>query len=218
MKPTYIETLQKTDLFSGIDKSGYKTLISCLSPHIKSFAKNEIILMSGEAVHHIGIFISGTANAYLEDINGSQTIMSRLKPLSVFGEILVSTRNHKSPVTIYATSEVIIAFIEYERLLTQCSDACTAHNILIKNMLKVIGDKYFRLFDRINILREKSLRDKIWAYLHTLGGKDKKVTIPMSKTLLADYLLANRSALSKELRKMADEGLITVSGREIKFP
>jgi CRP-like cAMP-binding protein len=100
-----------------------------------------------------------------------------------------------------------------------CASACTAHRVFLQNMLKVIGDKYFHLFDRINVLSEKTLRARITAYLYALSDRGKKtvVTIPTSKTMLADYLLANRSALSKELRKMERDGLIVVKGREIEL-
>ncbi|MCL2572434.1 MAG: Crp/Fnr family transcriptional regulator [Defluviitaleaceae bacterium] len=214
-----MESLQNAVLFTGIQADDCQKLISCLSPYIRHFSKNEIILFSGASIKHIGVILSGTATAYLEHPNGIQTIMSQLKPLSVFGEILVSTRTHKSPVTLYATSDITAAFIEYERLFSICTTACAAHTMLIQNMLKVIGDKYFRLFDRINILREKTLREKILAYLHILSdrGVVSTVTIPFTKTMLADYLLSNRSALSKELRKMEVDGLITVNGRKIKI-
>jgi len=214
-----MDILRKAELFSRIASSHGHKLISCLSPHIRHYEKGEIILLSGDTIRHMGILLSGTAHAYLEHIDGSQIIMSRLKPMSVFGEILVSTRTHKSPVTIYATSDVAIAFIQYEGMLNLCPSACAAHSMFIQNMLKAMGDKYFRLFDRINILREKTLRDKILAYLFTLSdrGNTAKITLPLTKTMLADYLLANRSALSKELRKMEDEGIISVKGREIEL-
>jgi len=214
-----MESLQSAVLFAGIQADDCQKLISCLSPQIRHFSKNEIILFSGASIKHIGVILSGTATAYLEHQSGVQTIMSQLGPLSVFGEVLVSTRTHKSPVTLYATSDITAAFIEYERLFSICTTACAAHTLLIQNMLKVIGDKYFRLFDRINILREKTLREKILAYLHILSdrGTISTVTIPFTKTMLADYLLSNRSALSKELRKMEADGLITVNGRKIKI-
>jgi len=44
-----------------------------------------------------------------------------------------------------------------------------------------------------------------------------KQWIPFTKVMLADYLLANRSALSKELRKMENDGLITVNKRVIEI-
>lgn len=134
----------------------------------------------------MGIILAGTVRAYLEHVDGNKVIISNLPPISAFREILVYTRTHKSPVTVYAMSDMAVAYI---------------------------GDKYFRLFDRINILRvrEKTFRAKILAYLHTQrdGENTNTVTIPFTKTVLADYQMANRSAMSMELRKMEDEGLIT---------
>ena len=217
MDTTHREALHKSALFADISDNEYKNLINCLSPSIKHFSKNEILLITGDTVRHMGIILSGTAQAFLEHIDGSQVIISNLTPTSVFGEILVSTRTHKSPVTVYALSDVTAAFIEYGQLFSICARACQAHRTFLQNMLRNIGDKYFRLFDRVNILREKTLRAKILSYLHTLsgGGKTNVVTIPFTKTVLANYLMANRSAMSKELSKMEDEGLITVNGRKI---
>jgi len=207
--------LHKAALFADISMHEYENLINCLLPSIKYFSKNEILLLTGDIVKHIGIVLTGTARAYLEHVDGNQFMISNLTPTSVFGEVLVSTRTHKSPVTIYAMSDVTVAFIEYGQLLTICTRACEAHRIFLQNILRNIGDKYFRLFDRINILREKTLRAKILAYLHMLhdGEKSASVTIPFTKTTLANFLMANRSALSKELRNMEDEGIITVKGR-----
>ena len=214
----HISTLHKSALFADINPGAFESLISCLSPSIRQFSKNEILLITGDTVRHIGIVISGTARAYLEHADGSQTIISNLTPTSVYGEILVSTRTHKSPVTVYAMGDVAVALIEYERIFSICARACETHRVFLQNMLSTIGDKYFRLFDRINILREKTLRAKILAYLHTLrDGNAAFVTIPFSKTILAGYLMANRSALSKELRKMENEGIIALDGRKVEF-
>ena len=211
--------MQKALLFQNISIDEYEALISCLSPQVKHYLKNEIILLAGDFVQDVGIILTGTACAYLEHISGTQTLISNLSAMSMFGEILVSTRSHKSPVTIYATSDVTAVFIEYEKIYSACATSCAAHRILLHNMLETIGDKYFYLFDRISILREKTLRSKIMAYLYTLSdsGKIATVKIPFSKTMLADYLLANRSALSKELRKMETDGLITVNDREVEL-
>jgi len=219
MKLNQRETVQKVALFQGISDDEYLTLINCLSPQVKHFAKNEILLLTGDYVHHVGIILDGEACAYLSNVDGSHTLISSLMPMSVFGEVLASTRTHKSPVTIYAVSDVSVALIDYQNIYSMCETACSAHRIFLQNMIKTIGDNYFSLFDRIAILREKTLRAKLKAYLYTLSdnGKTTTVTIPCSKTMLADYLLVNRSALSKELRKMECDGLITINRREIKL-
>ena len=244
-----IKALHNAAIFCDMAKDGRERLINCLSPNIRHFSKGEILLLSGDTIKNIGILLTGTADAYLEHIGGSHTIISQLKPLDIFGEVLASTRTHKSPVTIYATSNASAAFIKYTQLFNMCEAACTAHRTCMHNIVKSIGDKYFHLFDRINILREKSLRGRILSYLYTYACEStvlptpnsvaknrehsneflatdradskinsnsaKTVTLPFTKTTLANYLLANRSALSKELRKMEDDGIITVKGREV---
>jgi len=211
--------LQKAVLFQGMSDEEFASLVSCLSPRVKHFTKNEIMLLTGDPVQHIGVMLCGAAHAYLEHIDGSQTLMADLESGRVFGEVLVSTGTHQSPVTIYAASDVTAAFIEYRKVYSFCTAACFAHRVFLQNMLKAIGDKYFNLFDRINILSEKPLRARIMAYLYTLSdnGKSSVVTIPFTKTMLADYLLADRCALSKELRKMERDGIIAVNRRNVEI-
>jgi CRP-like cAMP-binding protein len=214
MEQDYKESLQRAALFKGITNEDYEKLIDCLSPRIKHYAKNEILLLTGQSVSNIGIVLKGSAVAFLEHIDGNRTIMSNLGPQSVFGEILVSTGTQKSPITLYAVTDLTAAYIEYQKTYNMCAKVCDAHRVLLQNMMKTIGDKYFSLFERINILREKTLRDRIMAYLHTQEGKGT-IHLPYTKTILADYLLANRSSLSRELHKMASEGIIAIKGREI---
>jgi len=211
--------MQNVALFESINDDDYSALIKCLSPQVKHFSKNEILLLTGDSVQNIGIILDGTACAYLDHMSGSHTLISNLMPMSVFGEVLVSTRTQRSPVTIYATSDVVVAFIDYQKIYSMCAIACSAHRVFLQNMIKTISDKYFSMFDRIAILREKTLRSKIMAYFFALSnnGASTSVIIPFSKTMLADYILANRSALSKELKKMENDGLIVVSGRNVKL-
>jgi len=219
MEKRHRDILRKSTLFQGVNDEECITLLDCLSPKIKNYEKKEIILLTGDSVKHIGVILVGNASAYLEHVDGTQTLISNLTPMSVFGEILVSTRTHKSPVTVYAISDVTVAFIDYKRVYSMCEKACSVHRVFLQNMLKAIGDKYFYLFDRITILREKKLRSRIIAYLHTLRDGDGVTTVilPFSKTVLADYLLVNRSALSKELHKMVRDGIIKINKRTIEI-
>ena len=217
MDLTSMKIMKKAQIFKNLNDDEYNSLIKCLSPRVKHYSKNEILLLTEDSVQHVGIILVGTANAYLDHVSGSQTLISSLPTLSLFGEVLVSTRANRSPVTICAESDVTSAFIEYKKIYSMCEVACSVHRLFLQNVLTIIGDKYFQLFDRISVLREKSLRSKIMAYLYTLScnGKINIVELPFSKTILADYLLANRSSVSKELNKMESDGLIIVKGRVI---
>ena len=219
MNANQLSILKKADLFQGMNNKEFTSLINCFSPQVRYFSKGELVILAGYPVSRIGIILSGNAVAFSEHIDGNQTIMANLVTSSVFGDALSGTKTRKSPVTICAITDITVAFIEYDHILSMCSCGCSVHKMLLQNLLKSISDKCFALFDRINILRERTLRQRIEAYLRKLtnGEELTEVTLPFTKTMLADYLLANRSALSKELSKMQREGLIEVKGRRIRI-
>ena len=85
-----------------------------------------------------------------------------------------------------------------------------AHKKLLGNFVSIMADNNIRLIEKTEILCKKSLRSKILAYLEyeTKYLTEKKVTIPFNRTDLANYLDADRSALTRELTRMRKEGLI----------
>ncbi len=60
------------------------------------------------------------------------------------------------------------------------------------------------------MVSKKSLREKILAYLHMQAEEQQasRFTIPLGRLELADYLCADRSALTRELGSMQKDGLI----------
>ena len=81
---------------------------------------------------------------------------------------------------------------------------------LTDNMIRLIAEKNIRLIEKTEIIAKKTLREKIMTYL-PLQSQRCGITyfeITLDRTALADYLCADRSALSRELARMKDEGLI----------
>ena len=58
-------------------------------------------------------------------------------------------------------------------------------------------------------MSQRTTRDKILSYLSMESQKNKssKFDIPFNRQQLADFLSVDRSALSKEMCKMRDEGI-----------
>ena len=67
---------------------------------------------------------------------------------------------------------------------------------------------------KIEILSKTTLRQKILCYLSQLSvsQKSKDVVVPLNRTEMAAYLNSNRSAMSRELKAMQEDGLISVEG------
>ena len=115
-----------------------------------------------------------------------------------------------NPLTVQAVSESKIMFIHIARLLTTCTNACQFHNRLIRNLIKVIAKNSLVLNEKIDYLHQKTIRNKLALYLVNqvaLQGNDK-IALQYNRDELADFLNVNRSALSRELSKLREEGII----------
>ena len=89
--------------------------------------------------------------------------------------------------------------------------ACVFHHRLIENMVRLICEKNIQLMEKVEVTSQKTLRDKILTYLRIQADRQgaDRFEIPLKRTELAEYLCADRSALTRELARMKAEGLIS---------
>jgi CRP-like cAMP-binding protein len=81
-------------------------------------------------------------------------------------------------------------------------------------MLKLLAKKNLMLNQKIEILSKRTTKDKLTCYFDFIRGAAKRFTIPFNREELARYLCVDRSAMSSELCKMRDEGLIEFNKNE----
>ena len=81
---------------------------------------------------------------------------------------------------------------------------------LLRNLLLMSSQKNLILTNRIFSISAKSVRGRLLTYLNTQAVKSgsTRFSIPFTRQQMADYLNLDRSALSKELCRMRDEGLL----------
>ena len=63
----------------------------------------------------------------------------------------------------------------------------------------------------------KSIKEKLLSYLENLSieNNSKTIEIPISLSELADYLVIDRTAMMKQLKKMQEEKIITKNKNKI---
>lgn len=96
------------------------------------------------------------------------------------------------------------------RALFDANTTSKASQRLMCNIVSILADNNTRLIEKTEILCKKTLRSKILAYLEQEARNNdcRQFTIPFNRTDLANYLDADRSALTRELARMKEEGLI----------
>ena len=127
----------------------------------------------------------------------------------------------KNPSTIMsdAKSETRVLFIAYEHVIKRCENACKFHSQLVSNLLQMIALRASQQASRIYVLSRNSIRKKIMTYLNSIAAEKqtKTVILPMSYTTLAEYLGVDRSAMMRELKNLADEGIIERDGKKLRI-
>jgi len=206
----YDKLLENVELFKGIKSRELHAMLTCVGASMKKFPHDAVVLNAGDEASHIGIVLSGEIHILKDDAFGHRNIIGGLMPGDIFGEAFVCAGIKESPVSITAVTEAEVLFLDYERAFTTCSNTCSFHVMLIQNMMKLLAQKNLFLNQKIDYLSIKNLRARIAAYLLSESERQKSdmVSIPFNRNDMADFLGANRSALSRELSRMRDDGLI----------
>lgn len=202
--------LSKCPLFTNIKQTEYKALLSCINSHTKSFLSNEYILFAGDEVNYVGIVLSGSLEILKENPAGSRHIMNFLGPSNIFAEGIVCTKERISPVTVRAKEASKILFIPYERIIRSCSNSCSFHLHLIKNMMMHLGEKNFSLNRTIELLMLKGMREKLATYLLGEYQEQNSLTFQIipNRGELAECLNVSRTSMCRELARMKDLGIL----------
>lgn len=203
-----IESIMPNPLFNGIEESDFEKMLRCIEAKPQSFIKEEIVLPAGKPVNSVGLIVSGKVRIIIEDINGNISILTELGEAELFGEVFACAGTEHSPVTVQASKNCEILFLNYKKITATCSSACVFHTKLIENMLRLLAKKNLMLNQKIEILSKRSTREKLIGFFDSQRGTAKKFSIPFNREELAHYLCVDRSAMSNELCKMRDEGLI----------
>jgi len=205
----YRGVIQNIGLFKGIAPETLASMLDCLQAQTVTYKKGSFVLSAGEKPEYVGALLSGQLQITRDDADGNRTLLTTLAPSDIFAEVFCCAGVDESPVNVMADADSTVMLLQFSRVLHTCPNSCQFHQTLIENMMRQIAQKSLYLQDRIEIIRIKSVRVKVLSYLNTFPvERGRSFTIPFNREEMADYLCVERSALSHELMRMKQDGLI----------
>ena len=197
-------------IFDQIDETNKGNMLKCLNAHTQKYHKGQFIFQPDADAPLVGIVLEGSVQMISEDMWGNTSLLSVIGPDELFGETFACASEDNYILTFQAVSECQILLMDYHRVLHTCNMACGFHHRLIENMVKIIAAKNLELIKKIDVVSKLRIREKILTYLSQCAGVNNAntFTIPMGRLKMAEYLCVDRSALTRELARMAEEGLI----------
>ena len=206
----YIETLKHTGLFSGVKENEISAMLNCLQAKLCIFKKGEYVFREGEHIDNITVLVEGKLLIQRDDYWGNRSIVNVIRIGEMFGEAYVAPESGSLLNDVVAEEDSAVIFFDVRRLLTVCSTACCFHSMVIQNLFFAISEKNRKLVQKIGHMSKRSTRAKLLSYLSEEAKRhnNSHFTIPFTRQQLADFLCVDRSAMSNELCKMRDEGLL----------
>ena len=200
----------KSPLFAGISPEDRNAMLGCIGYHIETFKKGDIVAFEAENIKHIGIVLSGSVDMVKEDLWGNKTMLVRASKDDMFGETFACGEDNLSVVTFLVSEDARILFLPFDRVMHSCTMACVFHHRLIENMVRIISNKNRDLMRKVEVVSKRTIREKLLTYLSIQAQQQgsRYFEIPLGRVELAEYLCVDRSALTRELVKMKDDGLI----------
>lgn len=210
MKKDHLLQLQQTALFRGVDADSIASMLDCLQAQTRTYKKGEAVFRQGEQLSQIAVVLEGKLHIQSDDYWGNHTIIADLAPGDLFGEAYVAPTSGPMLADVVCISDSVVALFQARRMLTVCTNACPFHSLVVQNLFYVLADKNRTLMQKLSLLATRTTRAKLTSYLtaESVRAGSNSFSIPFNRQQLADYLSVDRSAMSAELSKMRDEGLL----------
>lgn len=221
------DVISETRLFKGLEHDVFSQY--CGMTSIRIAWKGEIVENEGNDCDGIGVLLQGKLALQKYTSSGDFATISLMEEGEMYGEDLLFGSVHQFPMTIEAVTNSKILYIPKSIIMPLLQ-----HNyFLTQNYIKILSDKTYSQNERISLLSQKTLRQKIAFYLLELHKKQKKekdnlraiqprthisdldIVLPVSKEVISRLLAMPRPSFSRELINMERDGFIKVDGRNI---
>lgn len=204
-----LETLKGCMLFRNMTEPELFALLGTMNPRQETYRKGDMVLQDGEMLSRVGIILSGKMHLYHVDPNGNLNLMDLLGPGRSFGELNAVGR-YKLHLSAQTTEPMRVLSLEVEQLLRKHVITAPVQIRFLQNLTLVLAQRAQYLTKKLEDSIRRTTREKLQDYLsgeyHKAGSRT--FSIPLNRQNMADFLFVDRSAMSNELCKMRDEGLL----------
>ncbi len=207
----YLPVLRRTKLFSGVGEEELPAMLNCLGAVVREYPKGEYVFRAGEYMDSITVLVEGKLLIQKDDYWGNRSILNMIEVGELFGEAYAAPDSGALRNDVLAVEDSTVIFFDIRRVLTVCPSACKFHTLTVQNLFFAISEKNRKLVSKIEINSRRTTREKLLSYLSEQAKIHNSSTfeIPFNRQQLADFLSVDRSAMSNELCKLRDDGLIS---------
>ena len=205
--------LRRHYLFSGLDQDDFDSLVTGVST--VGLDKGEVLFHRGDEADHFYFLDAGLIELNLIAATGEKKVLEVVSPGRAFAEAIGFMQEKKYPVTAEALADSMLCQIPiglYVNLVYTNPDAC----------MRLLSDVCRHLHARVREIENLTIqnaRDRLTSYLldHVIETNEDEATVRLElpRHVIASRLSIQPETLSRLLRTMVDEGVLTIEDRVI---
>lgn len=205
--------LRRHHIFAGLNDAQLDKVMH--SAQIIELGENQHLFEAGQEARHFYLVRSGRMKLYLSSADGMEKVIHLVGPGETFAEALMFMDSPIYPIHASALSEsVVLAFPNkvFREILRESVDTCFRLMADMSAWLK----KQLSEIDALT-LQNATLRFSNYLLQQVPRNHNGSATITLeaAKHVIASRLSIQPESLSRILRNMQREGLITTQGNEI---
>lgn len=205
------EIIKKCHLFSGLtdEDLGLLTSIGRQREHLRG----EVLFQQGEKATGFYVVASGKVKIYKLSPDGKERILHVILAGNTFADAAIFA-DGCYPACAETLEKATLIFFPKSSFLNLLHQ----HSQIAINMIGGLA-RFLRQFTtQIEDLTFRDVPARLARYLADLGGdRQVQLVLPISKSQLASNLGTVSETLSRTLRKLSDEGIIQVQGKNIEI-
>jgi CRP-like cAMP-binding protein len=203
------------NIFDGISNKNKEKLLRALKVDTLHYKKNESVLRLLQEKNMINFIVSGEVKLVLNNISGNEIVTDDLSDGDVFSQSITYIDETESDAIAVSDTEIIS--MNYSDIIDFKDNTKEYYNVFIKNLFIIMTEKIRERNERIQILTKKTIRYRLLEYFEIMRRKNNSLNIylPFNFIDLAAYIAVDRSAMSRELGYLKEEGFIKMVGKRI---
>jgi CRP/FNR family transcriptional regulator len=200
-------------LFRGV--SSEKISLLAEQATYKKFKPGEIVIGEADPIRSFYVVISGQLKLYRSSAEGKEQTLQLLGPGDPFG-LCTAFATDAFPASAMAIEESAVLLIPG----TVMEAIARQEPALLFNIIQILSQRLKESMALIESLALKEIPGRLASFLrHSLpedtADKNTTVELTISQRELAKILGATPEALSRAVRKMANDGILSTAGRVI---
>jgi len=181
----------------------------------KHYSKGQLLYLADQFCSTLDVVLSGSISIQSIDAEGNVFKAKVLQAGEVYGATLLFGTHNRYPMQVVCDTPSDILHLKKSVVLQLCEE----NQQFLLVLLALISDRAHELGRTVSQLTAQSLKESLLGYLQMLSYQQGSATVilPSSKKELADRLGFARTSVSRALRAMEEEGLLSFEGRVVQL-